>query len=146
MIALCFCHWPWVALVLVFLTKNLSKAYNTIHRELMLTQACFLCSMTEREHIGDILWMVIPIYSLRWRDNGRNSVSNHQPHDCLLNRLFRRRSKKTSKLSVTGLCARNSPRTGEFPARMASNAENVSIWWRHHVYEMKWNMCMCQHL
>ena len=23
--------------------------------------------------------------------------------------------------------------TGEFPAKMASNAENVSIWWRHHV-------------
>ena len=23
--------------------------------------------------------------------------------------------------------------TGEFPAQMASNAENVSIWWRHHV-------------
>ena len=40
---------------------------------------------------------------LRWRHNGRDSVSNHQPHDCLLNRLFRRRSKKTSKLRVTGL-------------------------------------------
>ena len=26
----------------------------------------------------------------------------------------------------------NSPGTGEFPAQMASNAENVSIWWRHH--------------
>ena len=24
--------------------------------------------------------------------------------------------------------------TGEFPAQMASNAENVSIWWRHHVW------------
>ena len=46
--------------------------------------------------------------------------------------LFRRRSKKTSKLCVTGLCVGNSPWTGEFPAQMASNAENVSIWWRHH--------------
>ena len=45
----------------------------------------------------------------RWRHDGRDSVSNHQPHDCLLNRLFRRRSKKTSKLRVTGLCAGNSP-------------------------------------
>ena len=36
--------------------------------------------------------------------NGRDSVSNRQPHDCLLNRLFRRRSKKTSTLRVTGLC------------------------------------------
>ena len=71
-------------------------------------------------------------YALQWRHNGHDSVSNHQPHDCLLNRLFRRRSKKTSKLRVTGLCAGNSPGTGEFPAQMASNAENVSIWWRHH--------------
>ena len=71
--------------------------------------------------------------TLRWHHNGGDSVSNNQPHDCLLNRLFRRRSKKTSKLRVTGLCAGNSPGTGEFPAQMASNAENVSIWWRHHV-------------
>ena len=69
---------------------------------------------------------------LQWRHNGHDSVSNHQPYDCLLNRLFRRRSKKTSKLRVTGLCAGNSPGTGEFPAQMASSAENVSIWWRHH--------------
>ena len=69
---------------------------------------------------------------LRWRHNGRDGVSNHQPHDCLLNHLFRRRSKKTLKLRVTGLCEGNSPGTGEFPAQMASNAENVTIWWRHH--------------
>ena len=69
---------------------------------------------------------------LRWRHNDHAGVSNHQPHGCLLNRLFRRKSKKTSKLRVTGLCAGNSPGTGEFPAQMASYAENVSIWWRHH--------------
>ena len=46
--------------------------------------------------------------------------------------IFRRKSKKTSKLRVTGHCAGNSPGTGEFPAQMASYAENVSIWWRHH--------------
>ena len=71
--------------------------------------------------------------SFRWRHNERDSVSNHQPHDCLLNRLFRRRSKKKSKLRVTGLCMGNSPGTGEFPAQTASYAENVSIWWRHNV-------------
>ena len=69
---------------------------------------------------------------IRWRHNKHDGVSNHQPHDCLLNRLFRHRSKKTSKLRVTGLCVGNSPVTGEFPAQMASYAENVSIWWRHH--------------
>ena len=70
--------------------------------------------------------------SLPWRHNGRDGVSNHQPHDCLLNRLIRRKSKKASKLRVTGLCAGNSPVTGEFPAQMTSNGETVSSWWRHH--------------
>ena len=37
------------------------------------------------------------------------------------------------KIRVTGLCVGNSPETGEFPAQMTSNAENVSIWSRHHV-------------
>ena len=67
---------------------------------------------------------------IAWKDI-ITSVSNHRRLDCLLSRLFWRRSKKTSKLRVTGLCEGNSPVTGEFPAQMASNAENVSIWWRH---------------
>ena len=46
---------------------------------------------------------------LQWRHNDHDSFSNHQPHGCLLNRLFRRRSKKTWKLLVTGLCVGNSP-------------------------------------
>ena len=71
--------------------------------------------------------------SLQWRHNEHDGVSNHQPRECLIERLFRRRSKKTSELRVIGLCARKSPGTGEFSAQMASNAENVSIWWRHHV-------------
>ena len=72
------------------------------------------------------------LFALLWRHNGCDGVSNNQPHDCLLNRLFRRRSKKTSKLHVTSLCGGNSPVTSEFPAKMANNAENVTIWWRHH--------------
>ena len=70
--------------------------------------------------------------TLQWRHNGLDGVSKHQPYHCLLSRLFGRSSKKTSKLCVTGLCAGNSPGTGEFPTQMASNAGNVSIWWRHH--------------
>ena len=69
---------------------------------------------------------------LQWRYNGRDGVSNQQPYHWLSNRFIRRRSKKTTKLCVTGLWMGNSPLTGEFPAPMASNAENVSIWWRHH--------------
>ena len=75
----------------------------------------------------------ISVATLQWRHNEHDGVSDHQPHDCLLNRLFRRSSKKISKLRVTGLCVWNSPMTGEFPAQRASNADDVSIWWRHHV-------------
>ena len=69
--------------------------------------------------------------SLLWHHNGHDGISKHQPLDCLLNRLFRHRSKKTSKLRVIGLCEGNSSMTSEFHAQMASNVENVSIWWRH---------------
>ena len=72
--------------------------------------------------------------SFQWRHNGHDGVSNHQRPECLLNRLFRRRSKKTSKLRVNSLCGGNSPLTDEFSAQMANNAENASIWWRHHVF------------
>ena len=69
--------------------------------------------------------------TLQWRHNGHGGVSNHQPHHCLLKRIFGCRTKKTSKLRVTGLCAGNSSVTGVFPEQMASIAENVSIWWHH---------------
>ena len=74
---------------------------------------------------------------LQWRHNGHDSVSNHQPLDCLLSRLFRRRSKNISKFRVSNYCAGNSLETGEFPAQMASYAENVSIWWRHNAYGIR---------
>ena len=70
------------------------------------------------------------VKSLHWRHNEGDRVSNHQPHDCLLNRLFKRRS-KPSKFRVRGI-----HRWSVFPAQRASNAENVSIWWRHHVLDI----------
>ena len=60
-------------------------------------------TLTGMPWCGHNIWHVAPLYkawlwyvlmSLQWCHNGRNSVSNHQPHDCLLNGLFRRRSKK----------------------------------------------------
>ena len=72
-------------------------------------------------------------FTLQWHHNEHNGISNRQHLDCLLNRLFRRRSKKTSKLHVTGLCDGNPPVTSGFPSQRVSNTENVSIWWRHHV-------------
>ena len=72
-------------------------------------------------------------HPLQWRHNGRDGVSNHQPHDCSLNRLFRHRWKKNIK------APRHWPLCGEFsddrwfPAQRSSNVENVSIWRRQHV-------------
>ena len=77
---------------------------------------------------GHLHWM----HTLHWRYNEHDGVSNRQPHDFLLNRFFRCRSKKISKLRVIGLCEGNSPVAGEFHTPRASNAENVSICWRHH--------------
>ena len=68
-------------------------------------------------------WMLLPCINI--------FEIKEQKINCLCNHLFRLRSKKTSKLRVTGLCAGNSPVTGEFLAQMASNTEKVSSWRRH---------------
>ena len=67
-------------------------------------------------NFNEMQWLQFArLIPLQWGHNERDGVSNHQPHDCLLKRLFRRRPKKTSKLHIAGLCAGNSPVTGEFP-------------------------------
>ena len=43
-------------------------------------------------------------FTLQWRYNKLDGVSNHQHVECLLTRSFKRRSKKSSKLRVSGLC------------------------------------------
>ena len=94
------------------------------------TPISFLSNLYNVARLGTDLANVF--HALHWRHNDHDDVSNRQPYGRLLNRLFRHSSKKTSKLRVTGLCAGNSPVTGEFPAQRASNAEIGSIWWRHH--------------
>ena len=68
----------------VWLYQAINKSMSTVQRS---SAHEFSCGTLQRRH------------------NGHDSVSNHQPHDCLLNRLFGRRSKKISKLRVTGFCA-----------------------------------------
>ena len=89
-----------------------------------------------------IIGVILPYYhwskterSLHWRHNDHNSVSNHQPHGCLLNRLFRHRSKKTSKLCITGLCADNSPgpvnspHKGPVTQKIIPFDDVIMCWW-----------------
>ena len=80
---------------------------------------------------------------LQWRYNERDGVSNHHPHDCLLNRLFRSRSKKTSKLRVTSLLV-----TGEFPAQRAELFPFDDITMQktiilYHTWVWNRGICMC---
>ena len=94
------------------------QIYQIYHQKICYwwcSDITFFCS----QHIIQLLSTHI---SLQWRHKGNDSVSNHQPHDCLLKRLFRCRSKKTSKLRVTGLCAGkssvNSPHKWPVPRKM----------------------------
>ena len=48
------------------------------------------------------------LISLQWRHNERDGVSNHQPHDCLLNRIFKAQNKENIK------APRLWPLSGEF--------------------------------
>ena len=54
-----------------------------------------------------------------------NSVADQRKHQ---------RSASLAFVRGTG----NSPVTGEFPAQMASNTKNLSIWWRHHEQKCRW--------
>ena len=131
------------------LTKCLyiPRMHNTM-KQMTIKWLCldnFALSIVDQRgcHFLDVLWFILVFFkgsnSQYFSIDSVYGVSNHTPHDWLLNRLFRRRSKKTSKLSVTGLCEGNSPVTGEFPAQRTSNAKNVSIWWRHHVMPNLWD-------
>ena len=122
------CHGWWAILYDHPICSTASGWYDTVARILVNTMGpSFQMKAVINRTIGQKA-----VRPLLWRHNGRDGDSNHQPHDCLHSRLFMRRSKKTPKLHVTDLCVGNSPGTGEFPAQMASNAENVSIWWRRH--------------
>ena len=94
---------------------------------------CIITCIEKYENISYKQTYTIALMSLQWRHNEHDGISNHQPYDCLLSRLFRHGPKKISKLHVTGLCEGYSPVTSEFPTQRASNVENVSIWWCHHI-------------
>ena len=89
------------------------------------TQFKYLPPITWKSFMGDT---VMPVYmynwtgsSLQWRHHGHDGVSTHRRLYCLLNRLFRRISKETSKLPVTGLGEGKPPVTIGFLSQKASN-------------------------
>ena len=103
-------------------TKNCHGAYWAT--SIRTACCCFISSGATSD-----CKVVIP---LQWHHNEHDSISDNRHLDCLLSRLFRRRSNKTSKLQFTGLFGWNPSWTGRFPSQRAGDAENVSIWWCHH--------------
>ena len=97
-----------------------------------------------RENAEDYNGAIVHATTLQWRLNGCDSVSNHQPHDCLLNHLFRRRSKKISK------ALRHWPLCGEFTGgrwiprkngQLRGKCFHLIIWWRHHELSTRYTVC-----
>ena len=65
--------------------------------------------------------------TLQWRHNDHGGVSNHQ-HQAFMHALNKENIKAPRHWPLGG----EFTGTGEFRAQRTSNAENVSIWWRHH--------------
>ena len=113
-----FCHPVWNGLVWFSISGNCKWSMCI---SWYYSQSKILLRSCNKRNTGNRL---LP---LQWRHNECDGISNHQPNACLLNRLLRHRSKKTSKFYVTSLSEGNSAMTGEFPAYRASNAENVDF-------------------
>ena len=107
--------------------QQISSTMRQLTADLKLTRDFICCALSIYHGIFYIS------LSLQWYHNEQDGVSNHRRLECLLNRLFRHRSKRISKLRVTGLCEGNSPVTGEPLTQRTSDAEFFSIWWRHRV-------------
>ena len=110
-------------------------------RPILPTRKCLLRRYANKHSLFVLLFTTYPQVSTRgidvlcfhYSDVINGTMASQITSLTIVYSILGRRSKKTSKLRVTGLCAGNSPVTGEFHLWMASNAENVSIWWRHHV-------------
>ena len=91
------------------------------------------CVIIARDFWAQHLVAMVP---LEWRHNGLDSVSN--PASRLFTQSFIQTQIKENIKVPRHWPEGNSPGTGEFPAQMASKAENVSIWWRHHDFDFIW--------
>ena len=69
----------------------------------------------------------------QWRHNGQKASQITIP-SIVCSTVCSGADKRKHQSSLTDLCEGNLPVTGEFPSQWASNAENVSIWWRHHYF------------
>ena len=133
---MCCCHCTFVIYASnihnLFVDFLKSQSFNRI-------PFCIFC-MYQTQKLVKYRWLILEfiyglVYATHNNDVIMRAVASQITSLMFTQSLFRRRSKKTSKLHITGLCAGNSlmTMTGEFHAQNASNVENISICWRHHI-------------
>ena len=91
------CLLLYVYITQVFETFDCCLASNNYLYNVVLLPTVPLLVTTTKPHCSSLI-------VLQWRHNEGDGVSNRWCVDCLLSHLFRRRSKKTSKLRVSGIC------------------------------------------
>ena len=106
--ALLFLHHRSLLFVQQLVKANKKENTSALHYWYRLYTSGIHCYLPRASYMENVS-MSWRCHALPWRHNGCDGVSNHQPHEYLLNRLFRHRSKKKPKLRVTGLCEGNSP-------------------------------------
>ena len=109
-------------------------------RALSIFTPIYTCNVVIQRLPRQVTGLLRNAFSMR-RHNERHGVLYHEYLDCFVNRLFRHKSKKISKLYITGLCGGgggggggNPPETGVFNSQGASNTEHISSWLRHRVF------------
>ena len=81
------------------------------------------------------VWRTKHVVPLQWRHNERHLASQITGVSIVCSSVgWGADQRKHQNYASLAVCVGNSPVTGEFPAQRASNAENVSIWWRHHPF------------
>ena len=97
-------NWKWYRKWLYFHTREITISCQILNVRSYTLYPPLLYSIQYITVIGKIsIQSILLFVALQWRNNGRGGVSNYQPHHCLLNRLFRRTSKKTSLACVRGI-------------------------------------------
>ena len=95
-------------------------------------------SIKDSPHKGQVMQKMFPCHDDSLLDVKMGAMASQITNLTIVYSTVYSGAHKKSKFRVTGLCVGNSPVTDEFPAQMARNAENVSIWWRHHVISLTW--------
>ena len=120
-------------MILIKSTSCYSKA-NLTHVEKSKRPLAVLALNIAREYhtfFSFNSWRSFVMLPLQWRHEEKERLKSPAVQ-LFTQRFIQAQIKETSKLGVPGRCEGNSPVTDKFPAQSASNAENVSIWWRHH--------------